>query len=170
MGVDVWSLHELPQPPNGPDGAEELAIECCLIMKRSVGRLSGSSLLHMDGEKVLLATDLSIVQVRPQVAFLSFFPPLDRPALPSSLTRSHGNIQVNALPRNPAPYPVSCDPGPVRDSFLNGLNNRPLYSLRGGSVTMGVVGMDAWVRGTAVGAAEVLVLYSDKLRLYDFSP
>lgn len=59
---------------------------------------------------------------------------------------------------------MSSDPAPVRGRFDS---DQPLYSLRGGSVTMGS-GSD--LLGAAVGAAEVLVLYSDKLRLYDFSP
>lgn len=69
------------------------------------------------------------------------------------------------LPRDPAPYPVSRDPTPVRGRFPD---REPLYCLRGGSNTFGSYG--SGMQGLAVGAAEVLVAFNDKLRLYDFTP
>lgn len=71
------------------------------------------------------------------------------------------------MPREPAPFPVSFDPSPVRARFEARRNRRPLYSLRGGSVTMGGA-FGAY--GVGAGEAEVLALGYDKLRLYDFSP
>lgn len=72
---------------------------------------------------------------------------------------------VFAIPRSPAPYPVSCDPEPVRAQFAQG-GAGPLYTLHGGSVTL----TSGRVLGVGLGAAEVVLVYDEKLRLYDFSP
>lgn len=69
-------------------------------------------------------------------------------------------LQVFALPHL---SPVSCDPEPTPFSIDR---DRPLYALHGGSVMMG---RPLEALGVAVGAAEVVVLYKDKLRLHDFA-
>lgn len=112
----VFSMHELlPQPPAWPLGTEP-GIECCHIMSAQVS-CTGVDFrglpMHMDGEKVLLATDRYNVQVGPESPFLlsfflafvlSFCPPLDRPAfLPHDVTRKHNRLSPSRAirPRTP---------------------------------------------------------------------
>lgn len=159
----VWSLHEPVRPP---DGTEEPVLVCCQIMAHHTPAPVGSALaLYMDDEKVLVSLDGTTVQVRyrlrgesnaHRLAFTHHMCQLD----PQRLS------QVFILPRDPPPYPVSFDPTPVRGRFS--ADCEPLYCLRGGSASLPY--SDVEIKGLAVGAAEVLVAYENKVRLYDFTP
>lgn len=74
------------------------------------------------------------------------------------------STQVYALPR---PLPVSSDPGGPAPTADSNTGRQPLYSLHGGSVTLGRPSGAAV--GVAVGAAEIVVAFADKLRIWDFS-
>ncbi len=76
-----------------------------------------------------------------------------------------GGVDVLAVPRDPPPLPMVPDKCEAPRAPIWG---RHLYTLSSGSATLPTMGMR--MEGVAVGTAEVLVVHSDKLRLYDFSP
>jgi hypothetical protein len=82
------------------------------------------------------------------------------------LAASSSGVEVLAFPRDPPPLPMV--PGKTEPPRPP-LRGQHLYTLQSGSSTLGPIGGVAAL-GVAVDTAEVVVVYNDKVRVYDFSP